>query len=401
MNEPRRPRVALIVTLFSIGGATETVVSLARGLRDDGFDVIIVSGPHVPSEGDMLPAARALGLDVRILPRLVRNIHPWNDLHTLGQLISIIRKGHIDILHTHSSKAGVLGRLAAWIARVPIIVHTIHGVPFHPYMNRWVRKSYIVVERFCARISNALVAVSHSIVRDCLQYTVGRKEQFTVIRSAFRTDEYLRVSERAEAIRSAFGAGPNDFLVGKISRLSEQKGHEALLRVLPAVFRQYPQVKVVFLGDGTIRDALVGRVHELSLDGKVVFAGAVPPSEIVDYISALDLVVHVSLHEGLPRVLPQALALGKPVISYDLDGSPEVIQHGVNGLLVRPLDDAALCAAISRVIENYPSFRENCEKGRNSIIGQFSETRMISDTGLLYRRLMASRSRTAAHRVED
>lgn len=390
MSEPHKPRALLVVTLFSIGGATETVVSLARGLKDHGFDVAIVSGPHVPSEGDMLPAAKGLGLDVVILPGLVRSIHIWHDLLAFFQLVNIIKKGRFDVVHTHSSKAGVLGRFAAWTAGAPVIVHTIHGVPFHPYMHRLVRQSYILVERLCAKISNALVAVSHRIVQDCLQYGVGRKDQFVVIRSSFKSEQYLNNSSPTDAIRKSLGVAPDEFLIGKISRLSDQKGHAALLQVLPAVFRQHPRTRVVFLGDGEIRDSLMARVQQLSLGDRVIFAGAVHPSEIVQYIAAMDLVVHVSLHEGLPRVLPQALALGKPVISYNLDGAPEVIRHGIDGLLVPPLDDAALCGAISTIIEQYPHFSKNCESGRAKISEQFSEARMVADTVVLYRKLLAS-----------
>lgn len=381
-------RILQIITLFSVGGATETVVSLAKGLETQGFDVTVVAGPHIPFDGDMLPIARAAGINVIILKELTRNIHPFNDLRALIHLTRIIKRGQFDIVHTHSSKAGVLGRMAAYIAGVRKIVHTVHGLPFHKHQNLITRYFYVIVEKFVARFTSLIIAVSRRMVTDYIEAGVGRKDQFVVIRSGINTELFEEHPKQDLDLRRRLGIQTGDFVIGKISRLSPLKGHSTVIKLLPAILEEFPHVKVLFVGDGEIREELIADVENKGLREHVIFAGLVVPSEIPRYLSIMDLVVHTSLHEGGPRVLPQALLMGKPVISYDVGLAPEVVRDGFNGFIVATSEDSQLVNAIRQTIERYDFFAENSLRDSGRMKEEFSEEKMVLDMCNAYARLL-------------
>ncbi|MDI6802583.1 MAG: glycosyltransferase family 4 protein [Bacteroidota bacterium] len=388
-SQKRKIKVLHIITLFSVGGATETVVSIAKGLKDKGYDVTIISGSHISSEGNMLPIAKEFGLNVTIIPDLKRNIHPIYDLKSLFHIKKIIKEGNFDIVQTHSSKAGIIGRFAARLAGVKHIVHTIHGLPFHSYQNSIIRWLYIFIEKLSAKITSVLVAVSNQIVKESLHYKVGKNEQFVVIRSGFNTDDYRVNPETSDKYRKMLGFKRDDFVIGKISRLSKLKGHSILIQVLPNIIKEFPQVKIMFVGDGEMMNELVTKVKGLGINEHVIFTGAVPPSAIPDYLSAMDAVIHTSLHEGLPRVIPQALLMRKPVITYNLDGAPEIIIDDYNGLLIPPLNDELLQNSIKKLIKEYPKFYNNCVDNEEPIRREFDEMKTVTDICKLYDNLLS------------
>jgi len=387
-NDKGSVRILHVITLFSVGGATETVVAIAKGLLHTRYEVMIVAGPHMESESDMLPLALDAGIRVKIIPELQRNIHPIKDVRAFLRLRRIMIDGQYDIVHTHSSKAGIIGRLAAYSAGVKIIVHTIHGLPFHNYQNILIKKFYIIAERIAARVTNKLVAVSHRIILDSIKHCVCRSDKFTVIRSGFDHHQYLLNPDMMSKIKNDYKIADEDFVIGKISRLSPLKGHSALIRIAPLLARNIPKIKILFIGDGEIREELESKVRELGIEKFVVFTGAIPPAMVPHAISIMNIVVHTSMHEGLARVIPQALAMGKPVIGYDLDGSPEVIQDGKNGYLVSPLDNGQLFASIINLAGKYSSFIEYTENNKESIRYEFSEEKMVSDYISLYDKLL-------------
>ena len=386
-TEEHKGRVLMVITLFSVGGATETVVTLADGLRRQGYDVTILSGPHVPSEGDMGPLARAAGLDVVILPELKRDVHPFYDAVALVKLVKFIRGGRYDIVHMHGSKAGILGRFAARLAGVKHIVYTIHGMPFHEYQPASLRALFRGLERFAARFSDVIIAVSVGIVDDCLRAKVGRREKFVVIRSGFRTGDFKRWTNADPLLKRDLGIREGDFVIGKVSRLFPLKGHAAVLEAMPGMLREFPNIKVLFVGDGVLREELARSADRLGVAAHVIFAGFVAPAEVPRYLSVMDLVVHASLHEGLPRVLPQALIVGRPVIAYDLDGAPEVVVEGKNGILIPPLDSGELLGALRTIIGRYDSFSSYCRDHRDEVALEFDEGKMIADVAGVYARL--------------
>jgi glycosyltransferase involved in cell wall biosynthesis len=376
----------MVVTLFSIGGATETVVALSYGLKEKGYDVDIVTGPPLESEGDMFSTASKLGLDVIIIPTMVRNIHPIKDLITFFSLVRLIRKGSYRIVHTNSSKAGVLGRWAAWVSNIPIIIHTIHGLPFHEFQPPWIRKGYIYFERVCARISTALVAVSQSIIEECVRANIGSRKQYHVIRSGFDVEQFLDAASYRDEYRCKYHIEQTHIAIGTISRLAELKGHEFILDIAPILCKEFPRLKFVFIGDGEIRELLKARVRQLRLTENVIFTGLIDPNEIPKMIAAMDIIIHLSLREGLARVLPQAIISGKKVVTFDIPGVSEVISDIDTGYRILPKDKDELLR-VCRMICNNAVLRVVDRKYSDALAIEFSVHTMVQQTSDLYKSL--------------
>jgi glycosyltransferase involved in cell wall biosynthesis len=387
----KKIRVLHIITLFSVGGATETVISIAKGLMLRNYDITVVSGPFIESEGDMLPVAIEAGIKVIIIPELRRNIHPIHDIRAFYRLRKMIREGRYDVVHTHSSKAGIIGRLAAYYEGVQNIVHTIHGLPFHHYQNHFARLLYILVERFTAKRCSKLIAVSHKIIQESLNAGIGSTDQFEVVRSGFDVQPFINNSLKNSKLMTDLKIQDGDFVLGNISRLSPLKGHAILIDILPKLKKRIPQLKLLFIGDGKIRHSLEQKATAINLKESVIFAGSIPPSNIPQYLSLMDIVVHTSLHEGLARVLPQALVMGKPVVTYSLDGAPEVIQDGYNGYLVEALNKDELINSICDIFQQYKQFESRCLLDKGKIIHEFSEDKMVMETENTYKMLIENK----------
>ena len=332
--ERKKNKVLIIITLFSIGGATETVISLATGLKKKGFDVDILTGPPLPNEGNMLHQAPEDELNVNILSTLVRDIHPIKDVAAFLFIRKFIRQGGYGIVHTHSSKAGVLGRIAAWFTKTPIVIHTIHGLPYHEYQSILVKHAYILIERLCAALSSRIICVTHAIVDNCVHNKIASREKFIVIRSGLQTEKYKTQGIARLEIRKKFNFRENDIVAGVISRIAPLKGHEYIIELAKRMRKDFPQLKFFLVGDGESGASVRYAVKEHQLEENVILSGMVNPDEIPRMIDAMDFVIHPSLREGLARVLPQSIIMGKRVITFNLDGVKEIIVDGVSGYSV-------------------------------------------------------------------
>lgn len=378
-----------IITLFSIGGATETVVSMAEGLKKAGMTVHIATGPHIISEGSMYESAEKLSIPVFTFKNLKREINILRDILIIYQLFRFIRKGKYQIVHTHSSKAGVVGRIAAWFARTPVILHTVHGLPFHRYQPNLKKKAFIWIEKFSSLFCHKIVAVTDTIVQTMLVYKIRTKDKYTMIRSSFDIESYKTNGEiEKNKTRHRFGIEKDDIIIGKLARLSELKGHKYLLEAFRNISPQIPKAKLLIVGNGELEYNLKRFVDENQLKDKVIFAGLVTPEEIPSIIAIMDIVVHTSLLEGLARVLPQSLMMEKPVISFDLDGAHEIIKDGVNGFLITPLDTEQLGERIVYLCNNSELIKEFGKKGKELLGDQFSSKKMVSDIFQLYQTLL-------------
>jgi glycosyltransferase involved in cell wall biosynthesis len=255
-------------------------------------------------------------------------------------LYKFLKRGGYTIVHTHSSKAGIVGRLAARAAGTPIVVHTLHSLVFHEYQAAWKNRLYILLKRLCAPLTDVLISVSDQVSKTALARRIGRPDQHVTIYSGMALEGFLSIGSRlsiADAKRQV-GVPPEAPVVGKVARLFPLKGHEQFLAAAVAIARSVPNVWFLLVGDGPLRDQLVGDIARAGLANRVVMTGRVPPERVPEYLQAMDVVVHTSLREGIARVLPQAAAVGKPVVTFDMDGAPEVVHDGVSGYLVPPLD---------------------------------------------------------------
>ena len=226
-----------------------------------------------------------------------------------------------EVVHTHSSKAGILGRAAAWKEGVPAIVHTIHGLPFGPSETPWKNRLYVALERWAAKRCHAIVSVCDAMTEQALAAGVGKPEQYTTVYSGMDVDSFLNPPRSREDVRRELGLQDEDVAFATVARLFERKGHDDILAVAPRVLQANPHVKFIFIGDGILRDHLRKEAERLEVADAIVFTGLVVPDRIPELLNAVDAAVHPSLREGLARVLPQALIVGRPVVGYDVDGA--------------------------------------------------------------------------------
>jgi glycosyltransferase involved in cell wall biosynthesis len=340
-----------VITRLIAGGAQENTVLSCSALADR-FDVHLVSGPPEGLEGSLVEQARGRGIRTTILPDLVRPVRPARDLEALRRLVGIFEAERPRIVHTHSSKAGILGRWAARIAGVPVVVHTNHGLPFHRFQPPAVRACWWALEKAATALSDAVVCVGEEMRRQSVAARLGPPGLFTVIRSGIETERFTG----AGGIRERLGIAADARVVGVVSRMASHKGHRFLVEAAPA------DVHLLFVGDGVERAAVERRVRERGL--RATFAGHVPPEEVPGLIASMDLLVHPSLWEGLPRAAVQALLAGVPVAAFDCDGAREVVIEGRTGALAEPGSAEALGRAMERILSRPDRGRELGEEGR-------------------------------------
>jgi glycosyltransferase involved in cell wall biosynthesis len=383
-------RVSHVITRLIVGGAQENTASTVLGLIEKpDVQVELISGPSGPSEGTLEADFQAHPGVLRILPSLVRPIDPWNDVKATRELAREYRKSKPDIVHTHSGKAGFVGRLAARWAGVKCIVHTIHGPSFGPFQSAGANFIYKNAERFVGPFTTHFISVAQAMTDQYLAAGIGRPEQYTRIFSGFALEPFLAV-KRDPQMRAQLGIGPNDFVITKLARLFELKGHDDLFDTAPEIVKAIPNAKFLLIGEGPWREKFDQRAAAPELKGRVVFAGLVAPAEVPRYLGATDVVVHLSYREGLPRALSQALASGLPVVAYDSDGAREVCLQGETGFFVAQRDLPTLTDRLAQLARDAGLRERFGRAGREFVRENFGVEKMVDDIYALYRRLLGA-----------
>jgi glycosyltransferase involved in cell wall biosynthesis len=388
-------RAAHVITRLIVGGAQENTVASVLGLRGrHGVEASLISGPTHGPEGSLEPLVTAIPCLFTRLPELVRPVRPWLDLRAFLALTRIFREQRPDIVHTHSGKAGVLGRLAAKRAGVPVILHTIHGPSFGPFQGTAANFAFTAAERVAARYTDHFVTVADAMRAQYLAAGIGQPEQYTRIFSGFNLAPFL-AAQKEPALRAQLGLASDDFVVGKIARLFELKGHDDLFAIAPELVRRCPRLKFLLVGDGVWRTRFEQRARDCGLEKHFLFTGLVPPDEVPRYVGMMDALVHLSRREGLPRALPQAMAAGKPVIAFDCDGAREVCLDNETGFLLRLGDLIGLSRALEKLACDAALRATLGQRGRTFVEARFSVERMVDELFALYERLL--RDRAARH----
>jgi glycosyltransferase involved in cell wall biosynthesis len=388
-------RVAHVITRLILGGAQEnTLFNCEDLLRIYGDDVLLITGPPLGPEGSLLQRASANRVPVCIIPQLQRPIHPWRDVASYLALRRVLADFRPDVVHTHSAKGGILGRMAARAVGTPVVIHTVHGAPWHPYQNAAARALFKASERFAARYCDHFICVADAMRDLMVEAGVAPAERFTTIYSGMEVEPFLTAEEHRTQTRRDLGYSDEHVVVGKIARLFRLKGHDDVIAAAERVVARCDRVRFLFVGDGILADRLKAAVQQRGLSGYFQFTGLVPPERIPRMLSAMDVLVHASLREGLARALPQALLAGKPVVSYDVDGAREVVIPNQTGYLLPPRDIQGMAEALVRLAEQ-PELRTALgAEGRRRFADVFRHERMTQQIRALYERLLeASKSR--------
>jgi glycosyltransferase involved in cell wall biosynthesis len=346
-------KIAHVITRMIIGGAQENTLYNCLDLANDfGDEVLLLTGPTTGPEGKLLEGmsdAERRSIRIEVIPSLRRSIHPTDDWRAYRELKAALRAFQPEVVHTHSAKGGFVGRLAAWSLNVPAVIHSVHGAPFHQYQNRLGYWLFRWLEWYAAKRCHHLISVADAMTDLMVGARVAPREKFTTIYSGMEVQPFLDSRQHRETARRRWNFRDDDLVIGKIARLAPLKGHEYLLESAAAVIRGNPHVKFMLVGNGTKTEEIEQEIDRRGLSDHFVLTGLVAPSQIPELVSAMDVVVHTSLREGLARVLPQALLAGVPVVSFDIDGAREVCVDGVTGGLVAPRDTAGLTKWLLRL----------------------------------------------------
>jgi len=388
-------RVTHIITRLVIGGAQENTLATIRGLRTKpDLDVKLISGPTIGPEGSLENQAREFfgnqPSDFTIVPELVRPVHPLKDFIALRKLEKLLREQKPDLVHTHSGKAGILGRLAAKRAGVPVIIHHIHGPSFGNFQGALANLIFTAAEKHAAKVTDHFFCSASAMTKLYLAAGIGRPEMFTRIFSGFDLQPFLNATNDL-TLRQQLGLEVNHFVIGKVSRIFKLKGHADLLNAFAKILPQVPHARLLFVGDGSLRGEIEKQTRELNVRDKIVFTGLVAPNEVARYVGIMDCLAHLSYREALSRALPQALAAGKPVIAYDFDGADEICLDNETGFLIRTGDIEAAAQKLLQLARDAALRKNFGERGQQFVSENFSVEKMVADQYAVYQNLAAKR----------
>ena len=385
-------RIAHVITRMIVGGAQEnTLLNCEDLVRLHGDEVLLITGPALGPEGDLLTQGRGPSFPVAVIPELRRAVHPWRDWISYRKIRRLLADFRPDVVHTHSAKGGILGRMAATSLGVPAVIHTVHGAPFHPYQRAWARKLIQWAEWYGARKCHLMVSVADAMTDLMVAGGVAPREKFVTVYSGMDVAPFVEADRTRDEVRRELGYRPEHVVIGKIARLFHLKGHDDVVEAARHVVRRCDQARFLFVGDGILRESLERRIAEAGLTPYFQFTGLVAPSRIPSLVGAMDALVHASLREGLARALPQALIAGKPVVSYDCDGAREVVLNGQTGFLLAPRDVDGMANALVELVSSSELRAKLGGQGRERFTDQFRHETMTRRLRELYARLLDER----------
>ena len=381
-------RVSHVITRLIVGGAQENTVATVLGLHNrPGVDVELISGPTTGPEGSIEAQLQGQPSLLKIIPELVRPVRPWLDLIAGHKLKRAFLAAPPDIVHTHSGKAGILGRWAARQAGVPVIIHTVHGPSFGRFQGAAANFLFRAAERRAAAWTTHFISVAQAMTDQYLAAGIGSPSQYTRILSGFSLDRFLS-AKKSLGLRAAHRLQEEHVVFGKIARLAELKGHEDLIAVAPEIIAAVPLARFLLVGDGPWKDRFQTQVRQLGLEKHFVFAGLVKPEEVPSLLGIMDVLVHLSTREGLPRALPQAMAARRPVVAFDCDGAREVCLDSETGFLVPMGDRATLIERSIRLARDPFLRRRLAERGQRLVQELFPVEKMVDQIHALYLALL-------------
>jgi len=388
----QRVKVLRVIARLNMGGPALHVAYLAAGLRDRGYDTTLVAGTLARGEDSMSFVAEDLGVRVERIADLSREISPLRDLRSVFALARVIRRERPQILHTHTAKAGAVGRVAALLAgdaRPPIVVHTFHGHVLRGYFDALRTYGFRLLERWLATKTTKLIAVSPQVRDDLVALGVAPAEKFVVIRLGIELEERVSASPAARTeARRLLGVPDDAFVVGWIGRMTGVKNTDDVLAATKLLRDRGVDGWLLMVGDGPDRERIERRAHELGIVKRCLFLGY--QEDVAPWYQAFDAMILPSVNEGTPVSAIESLAAGRPVVATRVGGVPDVVEEGEDGFLVEPGDAAALADRLAKLAGD-PELRERMgDYGRARVPQRYAVDRLVDDVDRLYRELLAA-----------
>ena len=372
--------VCHVITGLELGGAQEVAMHVVSGLDRSRFRPVLLAGPG----GLLTDEARALdGVEVRVIPSLLREIRPLHDVRALWELVETFRRLRPKIVHTHSSKAGILGRLAAWFAGVPCILHTIHGYGVTPAQPFWQQKAFIALEWMVGRVTTHWIAVSHADRRQGIEWGLFTASKVSVVRPGIDPTVFsarIEGSER-DRLRAMLGVGPDQLLVGTVSCLKPQKSPEDFVRVARLVCQRVSTARCVLVGDGVLRPQVEALLQAHGLQERVTLLGW--RRDVAALLKAFDVFVLTSQWEGLSCAILEARASRIPIVATRVGGAAEAIVEGIHGTLCPAGDVRAMAERVCQILED-DRFRADLRTGTQEFPEEFTIQETLKQYQSLY-----------------
>jgi glycosyltransferase involved in cell wall biosynthesis len=383
-------RIINVVTRLNIGGASPPIISLAAGLPKYGHESLLVVGTPSQAEGSMNEDAERAGVQLLEIPELRRDPDALSDVKALAALVRLFRRRRPDVVGTHMSKAGALGRVAARLTGVKVIVHTYHAKAFYVFDRRWKEQVTILSERALARLGSGSIVVSEKQRRDFVDLGIDSPERLRVVRYGLKLERYMEAPSLPHTLRQELGLPAASRLVGVIGRLVTMKGQEVFIRAAAKLARRFEDVFFVLVGDGDNRRDYEALVDQLGLRGRLLFLGW--RRDVPNVLGNLDIVVLPTVNdfEGTPLAVIEALAANRPVVATDVGGVSEVIRDGETGRLVPIRDDDAIVEAVASLLDDPVAGAAMSAAGREMVSRLYREADMIAAAETYYRDLARS-----------
>ena len=370
-----------VITHLPIGGAQDNTLYTVELLNKDKYDISLSCNLN----GELVSRAKKVKhLKLYDVPNLRREVSIINDIRAFLYLYKLIKKENFTIIHTHSSKAGFLGRIAAMLNKTPIVIHTIHGFAFHDYMNSFKKNIFIYLEKLSAKWTHGLVTVSNLNKKKVVDLGIAPIEKLKNIYSGI--DLTLFINEKNDQFRKELNLDSNHLLLGSVGRLSNQKDPITMIEAFCIVIKKFPNAHLTLVGDGELRDEILIKIDQLQLNGRVHLTGN--KNDPWKIYHSLDLFIMSSIYEGLGRSITEALSCGVPVVCTSVEGVPEIVRDNKTGILVPPKDPGALATGIIKSLNDMDNARKMAEKGRKFVNENFDVKKMVDDIDSLYDTLL-------------
>jgi len=384
----RKIKVAHIIARMITGGADENTLSTMEGLDKNKYDVDLITGEEI--DESILNKFKNNHFNIFQIKGLKWKLNFLYDPIVLIKLIKLMKKKGYDIVHTHTTKAGILGRIAARITGVPVIVHGLHGSTFEAFDSELLNWLLFLFEKLTGRFTDAYISVSGVLSEKYVEKGIGKKENYHTVYSGMELETFYAAREKIDCRKKQkeLGIGVEDFVIGNVARLETRKGHKFLIDAFKNVVEEQKDghIKLLIIGEGNKREYLENYVNELKLGNKVIFTGYREDVEVL--MAVMDIFVLTSLREGLPRVLVQAAAVGMPSVAFNVDGVPEIIKDNYNGFLVEVKDLEQLENRIMKYINNKELVLLHGRNGREFIENKWSIKGMVDRIDKIYQKLV-------------
>lgn len=374
-------RVLHLHTRAVVGGSSTNVALTLKGLPKEKFRAELACGSREAQDA-FIDSLREGGITFHFIPHLINRINPVYDCLAFFEMVRLIKNGHYTIIHTHNSKAGILGRLAAKLCGIEIVIHTIHSCEFNYFgTGPLTKKFFILLEKWAAHWTDHFIAISPHIKSEFIRHRIASENKINVILSGIEIEKFHISVDRIEK-RKELGIGADRFVVGVVARMEEGKGYEDLLQAAAQILRKRKDIVFLFIGDGPLKRKLEQRAKNDNIQGNVMFAGL--RGDVSQLLKIMDVFCLPSVYEGMGRVVLEAQAAGRAVVAMEVGGIPDIVQENKTAILLMPKDVSALAGVILRLAEDRALREQMGQAAQKFVDERFSSATMVSEIRNLY-----------------